>query len=86
MPGIVRATVDKLQGSPYVASQSKVFVQENEAILLGDLTQAGDTTIEASTKVFIRGVGAHRIGDLVATVSPPAQVPSTEGSTKVFSE
>jgi uncharacterized Zn-binding protein involved in type VI secretion len=96
MPGIVRANVDKHVGhacpdpkpfhqTPYSASvNTKVYIEGNLAIVLGDFTSCGDPVVGKSSKVLIGGQGVHRAGD--ATGGHACWVPNSaaSGSSKVI--
>ena len=74
MPGIVRSTVDKHVGhaSPtpnpfhqtaYTGGSPNVFVNNNNAIRVGDKTSCGDPATVGSSNVFVNNIAVHRKGD-----------------------
>lgn len=76
MPGIARGTIDFASThelsethlapamTTYVgAGGCTVFVNGFPAIKQMDQALCGDIAIQASTKVFIQGMGAHRLND-----------------------
>lgn len=105
MPSMVRDLVDKNighasscpnpfhQGSYKASLNSKVYVEGKLAIVKGDgMRGCGDVAVGGSSKVFIGGIGVHRIGDstsghdLSGCPGPyPANAAGT-GSSKVFAD
>lgn len=95
MPEVCRAGSDSHNGhasstpnpyhrTNYVAGlNSKVFVEGDLAIVIGDSTGCGDPAVGGSSKVFIGGIGVHRKGD--ATGGHGSWVPNAAatGSSKV---
>lgn len=95
--GVVRERTDRHYGhasptpnpfhkTPYVSTlQDKVFVEGRKAIVQGDKTGCGDPAVGGSSKVLIKGIGVHRIGD--STGGHGSWVPNAaaSGSGKVLS-
>jgi uncharacterized Zn-binding protein involved in type VI secretion len=94
--GVVRDGLDRHYGhasptpnpfhkTPYRSSlQDKVLVEGRKAIVKGDSTACGDGAVGASNKVFIKGIGVHRILD--GTSGHGSWVPNAaqSGSAKVL--
>jgi uncharacterized Zn-binding protein involved in type VI secretion len=96
MPEVCRNSADGHAGhasktrNPYhrtnykAALNSKVFVEGELAIVIGDETGCGDPAIGGSTKVFIGGIGVHRKGDFTAGHGSWRPNVAASGSSKVF--
>jgi uncharacterized Zn-binding protein involved in type VI secretion len=95
MPSIVRTNVDKHIGhaspSPnpfhqtvYVVGSPDVFVNNENAVRVGDNTACEDKAAEGSSNVFINEIPVHRLGD--ATTGHGSWVPNAaeSGSPTVF--
>lgn len=99
MPGVTRINLDTQAGHPcpdkstshgpqtYVsAGQSKVFSDGQLVVNYAGRASCGDGPEVVSTKVFIDGLGVHRLGD--RTFGEGCFNPSTSagGSSKVFAD
>jgi hypothetical protein len=90
MPGVCRNGVDSHIGhaSPtpnpfhktsYVAgTNSKVYVESQLGIVIGDATGCGDPVSGKSSRVFFQSAGVHRLGD--ATAGHGSWVPNAAAS------
>ena len=85
--GHASPTPNPFHKTPYTSTpQGKVYAQGDLVVVAGGSTSCGDGAVGKSGKVFVAGIGVHRVGDATSGHgSWPANAADT-GSPKVYAD